>query len=248
MTFDTEYRIKRCADHVKIQPVDLGDLALFDKLMQSGSETFCGKFSTPKKERTYSQLRTVWKLVTIIFQSMDGRKPTEDERYNLYLDLLDEYGEKRPSSISGKLVPVHVSDKDPKACAYFIEGLMLHLAQYCDLQMDEQTQVRSLLFEWECHTGKYGADMVTQISESEYRLRHPISEASGRGGNLHLHHIVPKGECEALRHVTANWVMLTDDEHRELHQHGDTAFLSIYPHLEPKFARAKSLKKVAYNG
>lgn len=247
MTFETEYRIKRCADHVKIQPVNLGDLALFDKMMQGGSETYTGTFSTPKKERTYSQLRTVWKLVTIIFQSMEYRKPTEDERYNLYLDLLDEYGEKRMNPINGRLIPVHVSDKDPKACAYFIEGLMLHLAQYCDLQMDAQTQVRSLLFEWELHTGKYGSEFVHQITESEYKLRHPISEASGKGGTLHLHHIVPKGECEALRHVTANWVMLTEDEHMELHRIGVDSWLNKYPHLVPKFARAKQLKAVAYD-
>lgn len=240
MTFTTSFRIKRLADCVKLQPLDFGDLALFDKLQ--GSEYYVGTFETPSKRKTYDQVKTVWKLVSVIFQSQEGRKGTKDELYSMYTDLLDEYAMKRPSSLNTeKLVPIHVSEADTKACAYFIEGLMIHLSEYCSLPMNAQTEVREILFEWENWRGNLGVDTVIQCSEQEYRERHPFSEASGKGGCLHLHHIVTKGSNEKLRHITANWLMLTVEEHEKLHRYGYKWFIETFPHLRGKIENAFSL-------
>lgn len=246
MEFKTQFKIKRGTNCIMLQPLDMRDMALFDKLIEKGDNVYSGTFGTVKKTKTYKQLATVWKLVSIIFQSMEGRKPTANESRELYEDLLEEYAEKRPSKVNGKLVPVHVSEADTKACAYFIEGLMIHLAQFCELPIDAQTEVRELFFLQEYYTGQFGVDWVNQCSENEYRERHPVSEASGIGYKLHLHHIVTKGSAEALRHVTANWVMLTQGEHKELHDMGEEFFLEKYPHLVPKFRRAHSLDKQQY--
>lgn len=247
MEFKSDFIAIRCADYIKLKPCNAGDMVLFDKLLASGCDHFKGTFGTPKKEKTYKQLATVWKLVDIIFKSMEGRKPTSQEARELYEDLLEEYAERRPSSVSGKLVPVHVSEADTKACAYFIEGLMLHLAQFCDLPMDAQTEVRELFFLQEYYTGKFGADWITQCSEAEYRERHPMSEASGVGGALHLHHLVTRASCEALKNVTANWCMLLPSEHELIHKN-EKKFFELYPHLKPKWERAHMLKADVYKG
>lgn len=243
MEFTSRINIKKQELSYTISPLDYCDMQLFDRLIKENKEYYDLKLSTPVNHRTYDQLRTVWKLVTVIFQSQNERKPTEQERYELYEDLLEEYAEKRPSTIDkNKLVPVHISKADTKAGAYFIEGLMYHLSEYCDLNMTAQTEVRELLFEWEEWSGTLGFDSIVQCTENEYRERHPFSEASGKGGDLHLHHIVTKGSCEKLRHVTANWLMLTPDEHQKLHQYGYTWFLKTYPHLKGKIERAFKLQ------
>ena len=242
MKFNARVNLEKSDGCYKVKPLDLSDVKLFEKLLQTNKDFYNMEISTPVNYRTYDQLRTVWKLVTVIFQSQNERSPTEDERYALYEDLLEEYAEKRPSTLDkNKLVPVHISKADTKAGAYFIEGLMCHLSQYCDLNTTAQTEVRELLFEWEEWRGTL-TDKVQNCTMEEYRERHPYSEASGKGGTLHLHHIVTKGSCEKLRNVTANWLMLTPQEHENLHQYGYGWFERTYPHLKGKIERAFKLQ------
>ena len=247
MEITVPIKLQRESDCIKLFPLQKNDLKLFDLLLQKNAPYIDSVFKTPLRAKTYDQVKTVWKLVEVIFFSMENRKPTTEEKKQLYEDLLEEYAERRPSKLNpDKLIPVHVSKSDTKACAYFIEGLMLHLSQYCDLNMDAQTEVRALLFEWSAFMGNLGAEFIDNCSESEYHQRHPYSEASGKGGTLHLHHIVHKGSHEELRHITANWVMLTPEEHNDLHSNGEEQFLCKYPHLRDKFNRAKSLRNKIY--
>ena len=234
-------------DCVLIQPCNLADLSLFNNIKEKQQEYLVLELSTPIKAKTYDQVKTVWKLVDVIFcsQELEKRKPTEEERRELYEDLLEEYALRRPSKVNpNKLVPVHVSKADTKACAFFIEGLMLHLANYCDLDVDDTTEVTHLLNEWQEWYGTVDAIDIDNVSMTEYHERHPYSEASGEGGALHLHHIVSKGSCERLRDVTANWVMLTVKEHKELHDYGEEVFLKKFPHLKAKFKRANAMKGI----
>lgn len=236
-------KIKMAQDHLKIQPVDYADFKMFRKICETNKDLYTVKIQAAKKSKTYNQVKTVWALVRIIFVSMEGRNPTSTESRELYEELLEEYAEKRPSKINpNKLLPIHVSKADTKACAFFIEGLMYHLALYCDLSLSEQMQVRELMQEWESWHGSVPFEDIENCSMEEYRARHVFSEASGKGGDLHLHHIVTKGSSEKLRDVTANWIMLTIDEHHDLHQYGEKVFLEKYPHLKNKFARARGLK------
>ena len=69
------------------------------------------------QKRSFKQLATVWVLVTVIFESMEGRKPTESERYDLYLDLLEEYADKVPSKITGELRSVRISESNTMAAS-----------------------------------------------------------------------------------------------------------------------------------
>ena len=239
MEFSTKIKLKKQEKSFVITPLE-NDHILFDKLLNTNNEYFLISISTPIVRKTYSQVKTVWKLVEMIFISQEGRKPTEQERRCLYEDLLEEYGMKRVSSITGKLIPIHVSQSDIKACAFFIEGLIIHLASYCELPLQAQTEVKQIIQQWHSFNGTRKIEDVENCSMEEYRARHIVSEASCLGGELHLHHIITKGSDERLRDCTANWIMLTIKEHQLLHQYGEKWFLRKYPHLKEKFERIKN--------
>lgn len=242
MEFSTQYRIKRCADHVKIQPCDLKDMALFDKLIGTGKEFFQGRFSTLKEHRTYDQLNTVWKLVEVIFQSQEGRKPTKEEKETLYEDLKAEYADKRASTVNPNvLVPVGMSKADTVSAARFIQNLLNVLADMCDLDNELGTSVRAILTEWSNWRGSLEVDPLDNCTESEWYEMHRVSEASGLGGIIDKCHIVSRGADESSIDCPWNWVALTREEHREQHQKGWVFFLNKYPHLKNRVERARKI-------
>jgi hypothetical protein len=51
------------------------------------------------QKRTFKQNSSVWVLVTAIFESLEGRLPDEDEKYGLYLDLLELYADKKTNPV-----------------------------------------------------------------------------------------------------------------------------------------------------
>ena len=55
---------------------------------------------------------------------------------------------------------------------------------------------------------------------------------------IHLHHIVTRAANHKAINKVWNWCALIEEEHRELHQYGERAFLQKYPHLAGKFRRA----------
>jgi len=63
----------------------------------------------PRQRRTFHQNAAVWVLVTAIFESMEGRIPDEEEKYNLYLDLLEAYADR---------IPVRLGKGDPARRAH----------------------------------------------------------------------------------------------------------------------------------
>lgn len=213
-----------------------------------GSESFLTvTFDLAYRSKSYKQLKTVFALVTAIFLSQEDRLPTEEEKYDLYLDLLEVYGIKKPNALKPTLLrPIHLSESNTFEAAYFINGLMLHLAAECGLSLDIQTDVQTLLWEWEMQRGGwdddpldyYDADCTQPIDETEWRKRHAYSQASGLATDIHLHHIVTRGANHKAIDKVWNWCALTDEEHRELHQYGEKTFLQKYPHLAGKFRRA----------
>jgi hypothetical protein len=203
------------------------------------------------QKRTFKQNNSVWILITAIFESMERRLPDEDEKYGLYLDLLDEYADKIPSKINGKLRPVHISQANSMEGARFIDGLIFHLAQYCDLSSYAQATVIDVLQEWHEWRGDLEIDPVDYadpqctrlLTEYEWREKHPISEASGKGGAVSLAHIVSRGSDAADIGEAWNWVALLHDEHMKQHEIGWDSFLHIYPHLRGRVNRARKMAK-----
>lgn len=191
------------------------------------------------QHRSYKQLNSVWKLITVIFESMEGRKPTESERYDLYLDLLEEYADKTPSRFrKDTLRAVHISESNTVAAARFIDGLLYHLATQCELNYDLQADVRKVLYEWEIWRGKQKYDFKDDMTVSEWRERAVYSEASGLGGSVDCHHIVSRGAAPQFANCAWNVLALTREEHEFFHAHGWNAFFEKYPHLRGKVERA----------
>jgi hypothetical protein len=209
------------------------------------------RFDLRYQKRTYKQNASVWKLVTAIFQSQseEGRNPTEEEKYGLYLDLLEVYADKTPNKITGGLRPVHISESNSIEGARFIDGLLYHLSTECDLEYGTQVTVQGVLQEWEEWRGSLEVDPIDYkdidcadlVSESEWRRKRPYSEASGKGGNIVRAHVVSRGADAADIEMSWNWIALTQEEHAEQHRRGWDEFLQIYPHLRGRVDRARKL-------
>jgi hypothetical protein len=203
------------------------------------------------QKRTYKQNAAVWKLVTAIFQSQseEGRGPTEEEKYGLYLDLLEVYADKAPNKITGGLRPVHISESNSVEGARFIDGLLYHLATECDLEYGTQVTVQSVLQEWEEWRGALENDPADYadpectrlLTGEEWREKRVYSEASGRGGAVVRAHIVSRGADAPDIEKAWNWIALLHEEHVDQHRIGWDQFIRIYPHLAGRVDRARRL-------
>lgn len=237
-------------DKVVLKVNDEKDLITLRKLFKSKSEREqrtekeilleC-EIDAAFQKRTFKQLRAVFKLVTVIFQSdsENHRKPTEEEKYSLYLDLLELYADKIPNRYTGELRSIHISEANTMAGSHFIDGLMFHLATMCKLPNDLQATVRSVLYEWEIWRGNQEHDINDDRTISEMRQYTVYSEASGRTP-VHFHHIVSRGACPAAIEKAWNILALTPDEHNFFHQQCKTwdEFLDVYPHLRGRVEMA----------
>jgi hypothetical protein len=203
----------------------------------------------PHQKRTFKQNAAVWKLVTVIFESMEERLPTEEEKYDLYLDLLDAYADKVPNRIKSGLRPVHISEANSLEGSNFIDGLLGHLATECNLSYETQATVQEVLQEWENWRGGLerdyadyvDAEQIEMLTEFEWRRKHIYSEASGRGGIVVRAHIVSRGADAPDIEKAWNWIALLLEEHEEQHRLGWDKFLQIYPHLRGRVDRARRL-------
>jgi hypothetical protein len=197
----------------------------------------------PVDSRTYKQNRTLWKLITTIFESQNGRKPNNEEKYNLYLDILDAYADRIPNQLTGNLRPVHISESDTVHGAKLIQACFDILVEMCDLDMDQQADVQDLFKEWQAWRSGLDMDPLdSDLSESEWREQHKVSDASGKGGYIELAHIVSRGADHSVIDKSWNWLALTHDEHIEVqHREGWEALLNRYPHLRGRVERARKL-------
>jgi hypothetical protein len=247
---------KKTGDYVLLKATCSKDNELFirffrtktDREQRNQKEFFCqAVLDLPQQKRTFRQNAAVWKLVTVIFESMEGRLPDEEEKYNLYLDLLDAYADKVPNKVKGGLRPIHISEANSLEGSKFIDGLLYHLATACDLTYEAQTTVQGVLYDWTVWRGglekdhtdyAYGEELLTEI---EWRGRHVYSEASGRGGTIVRAHIVSRGADAGDIDKAWNWMALLPEEHEAQHRRGWDEFLRIYPHLQGRVERARRL-------
>jgi hypothetical protein len=243
--------------YIVLKEVDRNGKILIDRLFAKKKEFeernnkeyyLWTEFDLRYQKRTFKQNSTVWALVTAIFISMERRPPDEEEAYALYLDLLEEYADKVPNRFGG-LRPVHISESNSMEGARFIDGLLYHLATMCELNMDTQASVIDVMQQWEEWRGSLDCDPVDYadlectrlLTEAEWREKHRVSEASGRGGDIVRAHIVSRGADSPDIEKAWNWMALLHEEHIQQHQIGWDGFLQIYPHLRGRVERARKL-------
>ena len=246
-------------DKIVLKPRDPKDWVILNKLFKSKKdrETRSGKEILLKVEidaafqkRSFKQLSAIWKLITIIFQtdSENHRLPTEDEKYELYEYLLDEYADKKINKYNSNLVsPVRLSESKTINAAQFIDGLLYHLSSMCSIPMDLQAEVRDIIYQWEIWRGKQEIDINDNRSIEDMREKILYSEASGRCENIEFAHFVSRGSSTATIDEPWNLVALTHNEHIEVqHKFGWKEFLSRYPHLQGRYDRAREKAKKLY--
>lgn len=242
---------------IMLRPSDSRDLPLLKKLFNSKKEREQRRkqeilvnvtLDIPYQKRSIKELNTAWKLIDVIFQSLNKRKGTEEELYSLYEDLLLEYAEKVPCVLfPDRLRPVRLSEANSVQAATFIDGLLFHISQITGLAQDLQSDVRSVIYEWETWRGQHSPDFTANMTEKQWRERATYSEASGIGGNdIDLHHIITKGASEKLRNNPENWMALNRREHQEFHDLGEAEFIKKYPHLEGRIKNAHTLKSKTF--
>lgn len=201
-------------------------------------------------KKTFKQLGAIWKLVEVIFRSdsENHRLPTKEEKYELYLDLLEIYGDKRPNRFNNSILqPIHISDANTLQAAHFIDGLLYHISTITDLHYDLQADVRSVLYDWEIWRGKQEIDINDNRNIEEMRKTITYSEASGECGQIEFAHIVSRGSDKEDINEPWNLLALTVEEHRFLqHQNGWGRFLERFPHLEGRLKRAREKAKKLY--
>lgn len=199
------------------------------------------------RAKTFKQHNAIWALLQIMFVSMNGYKPTKDELYDLYLDVLDLYANKRPNRFNGNLRPVHLSESDVEDAAALIGHIMAVLADFCDLSLDAQSEVRKLFDAWQSWKGDLAKDPMDYdengnlLTVKAWEERHRLSDASGIGGRLETAHIVSRGANVTLVEDVRNLLRLTPDEHRFQHSQGWEAFLERFPHLKSRVLHARQL-------
>jgi len=199
---------------------------------------------------TEKQVNSVFVLVEASFISTDGRKPDEDEKYERYNDLLELYAPRVPMFTGGTRA-VRVSEMNSLEGMVFIQGLIFHLAEECDLPSESQASVIEVMEEWHERRGEMEVDPIDYddlactelINEATWREKHIVSDASGMGGAIVRAHIVSRGADAADIEKAWNWMALTPDEHQEQHRIGWDKFLHIYPHLRGRVNRARRLAK-----
>lgn len=228
-------------DKIVLKVNDKKDLVMIKKLFESkeSREKRSGKeilveatIDAAFQKRSFKQLNAVWKLVTIIFEAENGRKPSDEEKYECYCDLLDIYAPQRVNKRTGQLRRVHVSEGNTVEIAELIDGLLYHLATLCNLHPDLQADVRAVIYEYSMWRAK---NQIEYLQTLEDVRQHIVwSEASGRRENLEIHHILSRGAFPQYTDCAWNLLVLTRDEHRFFHDHGWSMFLEKYPHLKEK--------------
>lgn len=231
---------------VPVTKADKQNLAIFADTAENKYLSIVLKTSNGTK--TYEQCKTVWALISIIFESMNGRKPSERERKELYSDLLDEYADNRPSILHPeRTVPLGLSEMSKQQASKFIQSLINVLSEACDLTEAQQISVKDIFTEWQSNLALEEKDWTDYdkdgnlLTVEQWRATHTVSFASGIGGDLELAHIVSKGSDEIHRECVWNALMLTHAEHMKQHEIGWNAFLEIYPHLKGRVNKAREI-------
>ncbi len=237
-------------------PATLAERSTLDTFCSSiGNKFVTVTINNAKGNKTYDQVKTVFALCSILFQSNYDRKPTSDENQRMYESLLWEFADREPDLLHPeKSVPIHLSKMSKTQAAQFISSIIGLIIENCDLDQYQQIEVKELFqnFKKETSVGvgnpcDYDND-GNLLSVDEWCNRNNVSMASGiNDGTLEIAHIITKSAHPEYRDCVWNFLRLTHYEHIEIqHRKGWEQLLSIYPHLIPRVKNAYDMAKERY--
>lgn len=231
-----------------LMPATPAEKTALDTFCESvGSRYVTVTINAAKGNKTYDQVKTVFALCSILFQSNYDRKPNSDENQRMYESLLWDFADKEPDLLHpDREVPVHLSKMSKTQAAQFISSIMALVIENCDLDDRQQIEVKELFQQFKEQTSvgdgnpcDYDKD-GNLLSVDEWCKRNNVSMASGiNDGTLEIAHIITKGSRPDLRNCVWNFLRLTHYEHIEIqHRKGWGELLSIYPHLKRRVKAA----------
>lgn len=230
------------------------------RVLNMFSEENSGKYVTvtvnlQKGDKTYDQVKTVWALISILFEAQNNRQPQVFESEIMYNSLILEYAERiTDPRHPEQSVPITLSQMSIEQAARFIQNIELEVIMsidesHCEWDDKLKCDVNEIFTMFEDYKGgckndptDYGPDGQL-LSTAEWVKTHNVSMASGSRENLEIAHIVSKGTAPQYRDCCWNFLRLTHYEHIEI-QHGKdgwTTLLKIYPWLRKRVRRAREL-------
>lgn len=209
-------------------------------------------FKTGTGSKTYAQVKTAWAIITMLCIAKLGRKPTKNEKDQMYNELLDEFADKKVTHglLNDKEYEENVtmSEMTVSQLARFIQSMiqLLHEnTQNFMISADDLIELDQLFSEWNNYLSCLNVDPTDldengeYLSLDEYRATHTVSYASGRTENLEMAHIVSRGSDPAFENCCWNVMMLTHEEHQEImHQKGWNSLIERFPHIRGRVKRA----------
>lgn len=237
-------------------PATPADKRVIDSFCESAGNRYISvtaSFSRSKK--TYDQVKTVFALISILFEMNYDRKPSSDERELMYQSLLEDYAERQTDPRNPeRTIPVSLSRMDKIQAAQFINSIISLIVENSEgLSEAQEVDLKQIFeeFQKENNTGEgnpvdYSAD-GNLLSVNEWCERNNISMASGiNDGTLEIAHIVSKNRCPQYRNCCWNFLRLTHYEHIEIqHRKGWGELLRLYPHLRERVRLAYERAHVA---
>mgnify|MGYP003292046635 CR=1 FL=1 len=217
-------------------------------------------FKSGSGSKSYAQVKTAWALITMLCIARLGRKPTENEKNQMYEELLDEFADKRVKhgllNDEDYIENVTMSEMTVAQLARFIQSMIQLLHENTHnfmISADDIVELGELFSEWNNFLSCLDVD-PTDVDENgeylsldEYRMTHTVSYASGRTENLEMAHIVSRGSDPAFENCCWNVMMLTHEEHQEImHQEGWNSLIERFPHIRGRIQRAFNLAHHLY--
>ncbi len=229
-------------------------------MLDSYCEGFTNKYVTvtinvSRSNKTYDQVKTVFALCSILFQSQYDRKPTSEENQKFYESLLWDFADREPDLLHPEReVPIHLSKMSKMQAAQFINNIMALIIENCDLNDRQQIEVKELFQQFKAQTSVGEGNPCDYdeegnlLSIDDWCERNNVSMASGvNDGTLEIAHIISKGSHPEYRDCVWNFLRLTHYEHLEIqHRKGWSELLKIYPHLLPRVKSAYDRIGVLY--
>ena len=246
---------------IRLSPSQFSELGLMRQNAQKKSRDLYVEFGLIENSKSAKQVRTVWALCELAYMCENPseytgeRKPCRDDVQDMYDAFIEAYGFTKKVRANMNGVPfecemkITLSKMTMYQATLFITRILEHLSGITGRKDVHDEAIKVKFEEFQAWIGSmsndpldYRADGVTPISLSEFRELHTVSQASGGWGPLHRHHIMTKGSTPRATDVSWNWVMLTHEEHRAIHDAKKLkVFLDVYPHLRGRFERARKM-------
>lgn len=202
--------------------------------------------------KTYDQLKTVYALSSIIYETMFFERPTDSQNHSFVTDLVTMFGEKRASLVRPEEeVSIPVKEMNKYQISDLIYKMSNFLIQMCQLPPRLDIDVRELFTEWQDWRSSLKHDIADMdengnyLSLIEWKEKNNFSFASGKSSAyepLEVAHIVSRGADKEDIEEVWNLMMLTHYEHIEImHKKGWNAFLELFPHLRGRVERAREM-------